>query len=85
MPLLLILKSENIRNLNGQAVSHFCGYEQSAILILTKKTVVSSVWNMVNTVMELKLLLVKLMVLGKMQVGTLKNPQSEHETPLTKQ
>lgn len=60
MPLLLILKSENTRNLNGQAVSRFCGYKQSAILILTKKTVVSPVWNMVNTVMELELLLVRL-------------------------
>lgn len=85
MPLLLILKSENIRNLHGQVLSNFCGYKQSAILILTKKTVVSPVWNMVNTVMELKLLLVKLMVLGKMPVCTLKNPQSKCETSLTKQ
>lgn len=78
MPLLLILKSENNRNLNGQAVSHFCGYKQSTILILSKKTVVSHltapVWNMVNTVTELELLSVKLMVLDKMQVCTLKNP-----------
>lgn len=73
MPLLLILESENTRNLNGQAVSHFCGYKQSAILILTKKTVMSPVWKIVNTVMELKLLLVKVMVLGKMQVCTLQN------------